>query len=585
MTYRRPMRFAWLAAPALLSAACGPDDTTSACKDNLLAGDLVVTEVFADFAAPSGGTGTDDGKEWFEIYNNAERPISLRGVTITHSRPDGSRSAQHSMDDVTVAPGQFFTLGNATSDLVPAYVDYGYAADLGDFFNTDGGKLSLACGDRVIDEAIYDAVKSGRSRQLTSQSPPDYTLNDDQANWCEASDTEFESSNFGTPGQDNDCTPVVMGACNDGGAMRALVSPAPGDFVITEVMPDPNGTDSDGEWFEATALADFDLNGIGIGRAADTTPEIIESPDCISITSGTHVVFAHTTDMTVNGGLPSGSLLATFDAALPQSNGDIQLTSPGGGVMDVVTWPNVRAGRSLQLDPDVTNATANDDPTNFCDGATTYGTGGMGTPGAANAQCTAVAPAGMCDPGNGQFRAIVKPAADALVISELMPNPTTEGTHEWFEITNVGSASFDLNGLGLDRAGDTSPGGGAPAVVTSSLCKPLAPGAYALFAKSADAAVNGGLPTVDATFALTMVNSSGNVQVVDPASCMGSPSVCTTIYDIASWGTTTDGTSLQLPPAMLTTTANDTPANYCPGLATYGDANNKGTPKAANACQ
>jgi hypothetical protein len=66
MTYRRQMRrFAPLAslvaaAGGLLGiAACGPDSSSGACKDQLLPGDLVITEVFADYAAPTGGTGTD----------------------------------------------------------------------------------------------------------------------------------------------------------------------------------------------------------------------------------------------------------------------------------------------------------------------------------------------------------------------------------------------------------------------------------------------------------------------------------------------------------------------------------------------
>src|SRR6185503_5156426 len=102
---------------------CGPDGSSGSCKDQLIAGDLVITEVFADYAAPTGGTGTDDGKEWFEIYNNADEPLSLKGLTIAHSRPDGADPKTHTMADVTIAPGQYFTLGNSTSDLVPAYVD------------------------------------------------------------------------------------------------------------------------------------------------------------------------------------------------------------------------------------------------------------------------------------------------------------------------------------------------------------------------------------------------------------------------------------------------------------------------------
>ena len=82
MNYRKGMRRLALLLVPVVAAGCGPDSTGGACKDKLVAGDLVITEVFADFAAPAGGTGTDDGKEWFEIYNNADRPVSLKGMTI-----------------------------------------------------------------------------------------------------------------------------------------------------------------------------------------------------------------------------------------------------------------------------------------------------------------------------------------------------------------------------------------------------------------------------------------------------------------------------------------------------------------------
>src|SRR5690606_25208488 len=128
--------------------------------------------------------------------------------------------------------------------------------------NSDGGKLALKCGDSEIDSAVYELVKSGRSRQLSNLGPPDYIANDDPANWCEGKDTEFEPNNFGTPGEDNDCAPVVAGACTEDGAMRPVVSPAVGDLVITEVMPNPAAVgDTDGEWVEVHALADVDLNG------------------------------------------------------------------------------------------------------------------------------------------------------------------------------------------------------------------------------------------------------------------------------------------------------------------------------------
>lgn len=574
MNYRYEMRLAPVFA---LLAACGPDSPTGACKDNLLPGDLVITEVFADYAAPTGGTGTDEGKEWFEVYNNSDRPVSLKGVTVVHARPDGSRPNSHTVADVTVAPGQFFTLGNATSDLVPAYIDYGYSADLGDFYNSDGGKLTLRCGDDEIDSAVYDAVKSGRSRQLSNAGPPDYTLNDDQANWCEGKDTEFEANNYGTPGEDNDCAPVIAGACTDGNGMRAVVTPNVGDLVITEVMPGPSKvSDTAGEWFEIKAIKDIDLNGIGLDRAGDTAgASVLNSASCLRVTAGQHAVFAKSTDSNANGGV--APVLGTFSFALVAgsvaSPGDVQVVA-GTTVLDSITWQSSRAGKALQLDPDATDPNSNDQPSNFCDATATYGLGDFGTPTMANGQCAAVAQPGMCNE-NGSPRAIIKPTAGALVITELMVNPMIEtptGTQEWIEITNKSGTPFDLNGLGIDQAATTR----VPDVVNSSDCKTVQPGGFGLLAHTA----NTTLPGVDATYGFALSNSGGEVGVYDG----------TLLLDSVTWGSVTavmyESKSLQLDPDFVDPAMNDTVTGagtkWCVGAGAY-DGNNQGTPKTANA--
>jgi len=103
-----------------------------------------------------------------------------------HVEPaDGSRPNTHTIERATIAPGQYFTLGSAASGTVPAYIDYGYGTDLGNLSNTAGGKLALSCGDAEIDSALYGDVVQGHSRELTAAVPPDYTLNDDQASWCQ----------------------------------------------------------------------------------------------------------------------------------------------------------------------------------------------------------------------------------------------------------------------------------------------------------------------------------------------------------------------------------------------------------------
>ena len=577
-----PMRATILIAIAGL-AACGPASHQGDCKDQqLLPGKLVITEVFADYQAASGGTGADEGKEWIELYNASGQAIELAGLQVTHSRPDGSKEQSHVLEDVTLAPGQFFTMGNSAQDLLPPYIDYGYGDDLGDLFNTDGGKLRLRCGDTEIDTALYQDVRAGHSRQLTASQPPDFTINDAAQSWCEAAATQFEPDNHGTPGQDNDCTPVIAGRCSNGiGELRDTVPPGPGDLVITEVMPSPAAVaDAAGEWFEARVMRDIDLNGLGLDRAGDTAmPDVIESPDCIHIAGGAYVVFARNPDSLSNGGLaPYGTFRFSLLSGSPTVPGDVRIMN-GATIVDAVTWTASRTARSLSLDPDFANDTANDDAANFCDGTTAYNTVGslsdFGTPSLPNGQCALLPPAGQCL-ANGVARAVVKPAAGKLVISEFLANPagtSTDTTQEWFEITNTGTTSFDLNGLGL-RGNSTTVN-----VVSSAECKTVPPGGFALFAHGTDPAINGMLPEIDATFTFALAQSNGTLSVLDG----------TAVLDSIAWTIgIQDGASKQLQPGAATTTtiANDSATNFCDALPTqpYGTTGNLGTPGAANAC-
>ena len=82
------MRFAVIAgaATALPPPPAAPTRAARVQGRPAVAGDLVITEVFADYEAPPGGTGTDAGKEWFEIYNASDRPLVAQG-------PDDHRTA------------------------------------------------------------------------------------------------------------------------------------------------------------------------------------------------------------------------------------------------------------------------------------------------------------------------------------------------------------------------------------------------------------------------------------------------------------------------------------------------------------
>ena len=364
------------------------------------------------------------------------------------------------------------------------------------------------------------------------------------------------------------CNPFP-GECMDSGALRAVVSPVVGDLVITEVMPGPSGDDTLEEWFEVRVTRDIDLNQVALDRAGDANPpNVIQSANCLRVTAGSTLVFARSADPAMNNGLPA--VTSTFTFSLVTTNGDIRLLLDTV-VLDAITWPTSTSGRARQLDPDLIDPTANDNAGNFCDATTPYGTRtpqDLGTPGAANVQCALLPPAGSCLDGN-VARPIVKPAAGALVITELLANPagTSDSAREWVEIANTSGAAFDLNEITIARAGQMG------SRVSSPSCLSIAPGAFGLFARSNDPAQNAMLPAVDATFGFSIVDSNGDIELRDG----------TQILDAVTYASSTSGVARQLDPDFATTAGNDVAANHCAATTAYGDGSNLGTPKAANA--
>jgi hypothetical protein len=312
--------------------------------------------------------------------------------------------------------------------------------------------------------------------------------------------------NFGTPQEANGfCNIVAPGTCNDGGTERDTVPPEVGDVVITEFMANPNGADGDQEWFEVVALADFDLNGLNAGTEEGSPRAVVESPDCIPVTSGTHILFAQTLDDTLNGGLPAPDALFGFtlkNGTTTTGDGKI-VVGIGDQTLDVVTYTESLEGQSASLDPSMNDPAANDLAAAFCGVSPTYGeAGNSGTPQLANIPCVA---AGQCiDPDDGQARAINFPTA--ATITEVMTRANVGGGSQasarWFEIRF--DAAGDLNEVLVGREANAN----NQTLIAPPDCQEFAAGEFAVIAASANMADNG-LQQIDGTFDFTLV--------IDPA--------------------------------------------------------------------
>lgn len=582
---------------ALVGAwACGgaaPDEGVDEACAELLPGDLVITEYLNDPA------GTDTGQEYVELHNPTRAAVDLRGLTLYAAREDGSQERAHLFEEkAPVASGDYLVLGDVREGPLPGYVDQAYGEELGALGNA-AGLLGVRCGERVVDEVHLTAPsRSGVARTYDGRLVPDSAGNDDPERWCDAA---ADAGTFrGSPGAANaPCGPdggsplppvdagVDAGAvetCLPAGASvaRAVVRPRPGELVITELMANPRGDDSLGEWVEVLATAPVDLNGLTVG--SDSAGTKVEGSRCVALAAGAHAVLARRAEPVLNGGLPVP--VATFGVDLRNAGGVVRVRA-GEVLIDAAVYGPAEEGVATQVPPALATASLNDSLEAWCRATDPYGTrGNVGTPGRVNRLCPpgggsdgGVPDAGAADAGTpasgcvdrvtGRPRAPRVPDAGSLVITELMADPqaVADATGEWVEVLAL--RDVDLNGVTLSNESGST-------LLSSSLCLSMRAGGRAVLARSEDVSLNGGLPAVLGTFSFNLANSAGN-RLLRLA-------VGGRVLDMVTWtAAAVPGAASQLAPAWSDPVSNDAPGSFCPAPegSRYG-LGDRGTPGMEN---
>lgn len=561
-------------SPGAANGQCGTSAATT-CDDPMTGaaravvrpgpGELVITEFMADPAAAA-----DSDGEWFELYAPS-RTVDLNGLTIESG---ASKSTITSSTCITVGSLAYVVLAKKDDPLVNGGLE-AVTNTFSPSLANSGGSLSIKDGETIVDQVTWSTTASGVASQL---SPVNLSAeaNDNPMAFCAAQKT-YGLGDLGTPGAANsECPPVVVpGECFDAdlGEARGVVKPTAGDVVITELMQNPAGTDSSsGEFVEITALKDVDLNGLRLeakGSGAFSGVDI-NSAECLRLPAGGYALFANSTDPAANGGLPFVTTRFTF--ALTNTSGTVQLLD-GANVLDSVSWTSSTDSASMQLDPAKTDPTMNDDAANYCTSLVPYGTGAnKGSPGAENHGCGSDAQPKCFDVGAQAVRNAVLPQAGELVITELHQNPAavadTDG--EFFEV--FAKANVDLNGLQIANEGTGN------TTIKATDCISAAQGSYLVFAHKTDAAANGGLQNVTATFNFSLLNS-GTV-TAPRALILRSGGV---EIDKVTWTSSVDGASTQLSSDKVDAALNDDAASFCatPEGTVYGGGD-RGTPGLVN---
>ena len=355
----------------------------------------------------------------------------------------------------------------------------------------------------------------------------------------------------------------------------------PGDVVITELLPDPEGTDTGQEWMEVynPGRSSVDLKGLMLysARVDGAQERAYLFEDSVPVASRDHVVLGD-----VRAEVPTPPVDHAYgDAlgALANAGGIVGLRC-GEVVVDEVRYAKARAGVSLIYDgARVPDAVDNDEPDRWCETPASVDGGVRSSPGAVNPPCPerASADAGVPDtclsPRTGQYRSVSRPRPGDLRLTEVMADPkaVADAQGEWVEVYAL--RDVDLNGVTLSNEGT-----GRAVFQAPPRCLEIRAGTHAVLAHGEEPLLNGGLPPVLALFSFGVSNTSGfhllrlslDGQVLDEMSWTRAPLA---------------GVSLQLDPSRKTSPRVSLDEGYCaaPEGARYGPGpGDRGTPGGEN---
>ncbi|HMV65416.1 MAG TPA: lamin tail domain-containing protein [Myxococcota bacterium] len=212
-------------SPGEMNGECSdaPVDVAQTLAE-LAAGDLVITEVLLN------NQDCAFSNQYVEVYNNTNRPVDLAGLRI---RNDVGASTMNS--HVTIGSHEFALLAN---DIVGACLniqpDLRYTLTFGGTEDVVILEYGPAFGSVEFDRVSTRgwAPHHSNARQLMP-GMYDATLNDNEANWCEAQIPIPTNLTAGTPGAENDCG--APGVDTDTGGDTA-VGPEPVSSLTADVL-------------------------------------------------------------------------------------------------------------------------------------------------------------------------------------------------------------------------------------------------------------------------------------------------------------------------------------------------------------
>ncbi len=308
----------------ILLCSCGkPSDLLTDFKTegagcDVKAGELRITEIMPN---PSG---SDHGREWFEITNVSSRGLQLARLAVDVGQP-GSMKRYSILGETTMLPGDAWVFAGSSDALPVVHVNYGSTITLGN----DTAALRITCADLLVDETRYGSeTPLGAPHEAQS-----YMLSgDDHTTWC--------VSEGSTPGAINpSCVKIPPPPlCDD------VKKATTGALRIEEILADPAGADDGNEWFviRNTSPTKILLDGLVVQQTTDkSSTRLWRFP-----VQGCNHVQANERAVIAVGAMPLDASIITWSLG-----GDGLYNSPstlrvllGDAVIDSVAVPQPKSG-------------------------------------------------------------------------------------------------------------------------------------------------------------------------------------------------------------------------------------------------
>ena len=233
-------------------------NASTGCSTTPSAGNVILTEVFYD------ADGSDDGKEWVELYNAGGSSVDLSGYSLGAGGGDYTNTVVQLSG--TIDPGETFVVGGSTSDSTNGNPTYDQTVNFSPDLQNSG---SVADGVALFDVPAtsvttstvpVDAVVYGSSN---SDSLIDETGSANSPEVGDAPDgSSIERTDLaGTWQIQSTPTPNEVPFGTGGGGSSA-------EPILSEVFYDASGGDDGLEWVELfnPTTETIDLSGFSLGN-------------------------------------------------------------------------------------------------------------------------------------------------------------------------------------------------------------------------------------------------------------------------------------------------------------------------------